>query len=153
MTYPLAESWFFMYVILNRLLRNWYIINKHRCHIGFRSWQIRNHWMFAVDILNIVGSCVLFPWLWDDRSSYGVVPKYSCWPNCLIGRNATLLVNEEFLIWVLIDSWLCCQPTRNQIWKCLLTNMDFNIETSLYSRPLSMLLLYDTQLHRGLLNH
>ena len=37
------------------------------------------------------------------------------------------LVNKDFLTWLLIGWWLCCPPIRCQVWKSLLTNMDFSI--------------------------
>ena len=40
------------------------------------------------------------------------------------------LVNTDFLTWLLIGWRLCCQPIRCQVWKSLLTNMDFNMEIS-----------------------
>ena len=42
----------------------------------------------------------------------------------------SLLVNKDFLTWLLIGWRLCCQPIRCQVWKYLLTNMDFNLEIS-----------------------
>ena len=40
----------------------------------------------------------------------------------------SMLVNKDFLTWLLIGWQLCCQPTRCQVWKSLLTNLDFNME-------------------------
>ena len=42
----------------------------------------------------------------------------------------SMLVNKDFLTWLLIGWWLCCQPIKCQVWKSWLTNMDFNIEIS-----------------------
>ena len=42
----------------------------------------------------------------------------------------SMLVYKDFLIWLLIGWRLCCQPIRCQVWKSLLTNMDFNMEIS-----------------------
>ena len=42
----------------------------------------------------------------------------------------SMLVNKDFLTWLLIGWRLCCQPIRCQVWKPLLTNMDFNMEMS-----------------------
>ena len=42
----------------------------------------------------------------------------------------SMLVNKDFLTWLLIGWRLCCQPIRYQVWKSLLTNMDFNREIS-----------------------
>ena len=39
----------------------------------------------------------------------------------------SMLVNKDFLTWLLIGWQLCCQPIRCQVWKSLLTNMDFNM--------------------------
>ena len=39
-----------------------------------------------------------------------------------------MLVNKDFLTWLLIGWQLCCQPIRCQVWKSLLINMDFDIE-------------------------
>ena len=38
--------------------------------------------------------------------------------------------NADFLTWLLIGWRLCCQPIRCQVWKSLLTNMDFNMGIS-----------------------
>ena len=46
-----------------------------------------------------------------------------------------ILVSKNFLTWLLIGWQLCCQPIRCQVWKSLLTNMDFNKEMSQKSRP------------------
>ena len=40
----------------------------------------------------------------------------------------SMLVNKDFLTWLLIGWWLCSQSIRCQVWKSLLTNMDFNME-------------------------
>ena len=45
----------------------------------------------------------------------------------------SMLVNKDFLTWLLIGWRLCCQPIRCQVWKSLLTNMDFNME--FFSNP------------------
>ena len=42
----------------------------------------------------------------------------------------SMLVNKDFLTWLLIGWRLCCQPIRCQVWKSLFTNMDFNMEIS-----------------------
>ena len=42
----------------------------------------------------------------------------------------SMLVDKDFLTWLLIGWRLCCQPIRCQVWKFLLTNMDFNMEIS-----------------------
>ena len=41
-----------------------------------------------------------------------------------------MLVKMDFLIWILIYFWLCCQPISNQVWKFVLTNIDFDIKIS-----------------------
>ena len=41
-----------------------------------------------------------------------------------------MLINKDFLPWLLIVWWLYCQPIWCQVWKSYLTNMDFNIEIS-----------------------
>ena len=39
----------------------------------------------------------------------------------------SMLVNKDFLTWLLIGWRFCSQPIRCQFWKFLLTNIDFNI--------------------------
>ena len=42
----------------------------------------------------------------------------------------SMLINKNFLTWLLIGWCLCCQPIRCQDWKYLLTNMDLKMEIS-----------------------
>ena len=51
-----------------------------------------------------------------------------------------MLVNKDFLTWLLIGWRLCYQPIRCQFWKSLLTNMDFIMEMEL-PKPLDPILL------------
>ena len=48
----------------------------------------------------------------------------------------SMLINKDFLTWLLIGWQLGCRPIRCQVWKSLLTNMDFNMEISYQCRPL-----------------
>ena len=43
----------------------------------------------------------------------------------------SMLINKDFLTWLLIGWRLCCQPIRCQAWKSVFTNMDFHIPRSL----------------------
>ena len=47
-------------------------------------------------------------------------------------------VNKNLLTWLLIGWLLWYQPIRCQVWKYLLTNMDFNMEISKLSRSLDV---------------
>ena len=47
----------------------------------------------------------------------------------------SISVDVGFLAWILIGWWLCCQPVRNQVWKSLLTYMDFNMDFSVTLAP------------------
>ena len=47
-----------------------------------------------------------------------------------------MLVNKDFLTWLLIGWQLCCQPIRCQVWKSLLTNIrTWNLTWILLSNP------------------
>ena len=47
------------------------------------------------------------------------------WVNSMLN---SMLVNKDFLTLPLIGWQLCCQPIRCQVWKSLLTNMEFSME-------------------------
>ena len=56
-----------------------------------------------------------------------------------------MLVNEDFLTWLLIGWRLCCQPIRCQVWKSLLINMDFSMEIVIQASGwLALLCLYES---------
>ena len=42
----------------------------------------------------------------------------------------SIFINNDFLTWLRISYRLCCQLIRNQVWKFLLNDMDFNIDIS-----------------------
>ena len=41
-----------------------------------------------------------------------------------------MFVNKYILVWLLICWWQCWQPIRNQVWKFIITSMDFNMDIS-----------------------
>ena len=83
------------------------------CHRRLRWWYKENV-QYISNRMHTV--CVLFcsvvVWYWGlDRSVKSIL--------------IFMLFNKDFQSWLLIDWRLCRQPMRSQVWKYLLTNMDF----------------------------
>ena len=47
----------------------------------------------------------------------------------------SMLVNKDFLTWLLIGWPLCCQPIKYQVWNSLFINRDFDMEISYIAGP------------------
>ena len=59
------------------------------------------------------------------KSSVGI-----SWTMPLMIINSSQPGGTHFLTWLLIGWWLCHQPIRSQVWKCLSTSSDLDMEHS-----------------------
>ena len=56
------------------------------------------------------------------------------WTTHLFVNTQQGFFNKDFSTWLLIGRRLSCQPIRCQVWKSLLTNMEFNMENFLVTK-------------------
>ena len=100
---------------------------------GKGVFLMTSHWLKHNEISRLFALCSVL--LWFGVSRYPITFRVNpSQPGLQVTKQKSMLnsmlVNKDFLTWLLIGWRLCCQPIRCQVWKSLLTIMDFNMEIS-----------------------